>query len=71
MNDPHEIRKQVDMLLSTMSVEEKAGQLTQYWTFAPMVDISRDPRWGRIINGAGEDPYLGVVQYRPVVLLPR
>ncbi len=30
-----------------------------HWTFAPMVDISRDPRWGRIIEGAGEDPYLG------------
>jgi beta-glucosidase len=29
------------------------------WTFAPMVDIARDPRWGRIIEGAGEDPYLG------------
>jgi len=30
-----------------------------HWTFAPMVDISRDPRWGRIAEGAGEDPYLG------------
>jgi beta-glucosidase len=30
-----------------------------HWTFAPMVDISRDPRWGRITEGAGEDPYLG------------
>ncbi len=29
------------------------------WTFAPMVDIARDPRWGRIIEGAGEDPFLG------------
>src|SRR5213596_265776 len=29
------------------------------WTFAPMVDIARDPRWGRISEGAGEDPYLG------------
>ncbi len=29
------------------------------WTFAPMVDISRDPRWGRVMEGAGEDPYLG------------
>lgn len=29
------------------------------WTFAPMVDISRDPRWGRVVEGAGEDPYLG------------
>src|SRR4026207_1128486 len=30
-----------------------------HWTFAPMVDIARDPRWGRITEGAGEDPYLG------------
>jgi beta-glucosidase len=29
------------------------------WTFAPMLDIARDPRWGRIVEGAGEDPYLG------------
>ncbi len=29
------------------------------WTFAPMVDIARDPRWGRIVEGAGEDPFLG------------
>jgi beta-glucosidase len=29
------------------------------WTFAPMVDISRDPRWGRVMEGAGEDTYLG------------
>jgi beta-glucosidase len=32
-----------------------------HWTFAPMIDIARDPRWGRIIEGAGEDPYLGSV----------
>lgn len=30
-----------------------------HWTFGPMVDICRDPRWGRIMEGAGEDPYLG------------
>ena len=30
-----------------------------HWAFAPMVDIARDPRWGRIFEGAGEDPYLG------------
>jgi len=30
-----------------------------HWTFAPMVDIARDPRWGRIAEGTGEDPYLG------------
>ena len=29
------------------------------WTFNPMVDISRDPRWGRVVEGSGEDPYLG------------
>ena len=29
------------------------------WTFAPMVDVSRDPRWGRVMEGAGEDPWLG------------
>ncbi len=29
------------------------------WTFSPMVDIARDPRWGRVSEGAGEDPYLG------------
>jgi beta-glucosidase len=32
-----------------------------HWTFAPMVDIARDPRWGRIVEGAGEDPLLGSV----------
>lgn len=31
------------------------------WTFSPMVDIARDPRWGRIVEGAGEDPFLGSV----------
>lgn len=30
-----------------------------HWTFAPMVDVARDPRWGRVVEGAGEDPYLG------------
>ena len=29
------------------------------WTFAPMVDVSRDARWGRVMEGAGEDPFLG------------
>ncbi|HWT68865.1 MAG TPA: beta-glucosidase BglX [Pseudomonas sp.] len=29
-----------------------------HWTFAPMVDIARDPRWGRVVEGAGEDPFL-------------
>jgi len=30
-----------------------------HWTFAPMVDVARDPRWGRMVEGAGEDPFLG------------
>jgi beta-glucosidase len=32
-----------------------------HWTFAPVVDIALDPRWGRIVEGAGQDPYLGAV----------
>ncbi len=39
------------------AVEASAQGLN--WTFAPMVDISRDPRWGRVMEGAGEDPFLG------------
>jgi beta-glucosidase len=38
------------------------------WTYAPMVDIARDPRWGRIVEGAGEDPFLGAVMARAQVL---
>jgi beta-glucosidase len=37
------------------------------WTFSPMVDIARDPRWGRIAEGAGEDPYLGAAFARAYV----
>lgn len=50
-----------------MNLIEKSARLAAkeaaaaglHWTFNPMVDISRDPRWGRIAEGAGEDPYLG------------
>src|SRR2546423_332776 len=38
---------------------QEANNAGLRWTFAPMVDIARDPRWGRITEGAGEDPYLG------------
>ncbi|MBY0487742.1 MAG: beta-glucosidase BglX [Flavobacteriaceae bacterium] len=38
---------------------EEAASVGINWTFAPMVDISRDARWGRVMEGAGEDPYLG------------
>ncbi len=44
------------------AAESKAVGL--HWTFAPMVDIARDARWGRIAEGAGEDPYLGSVLAR-------
>ena len=37
---------------------EEAAAVGINWTFAPMVDISRDARWGRVMEGAGEDPYL-------------
>jgi beta-glucosidase len=37
----------------------EASSVGVNWTFAPMVDIARDPRWGRIMESAGEDPYLG------------
>jgi beta-glucosidase len=39
------------------ATEAAANGIT--WTFAPMVDIARDPRWGRIVEGSGEEPYLG------------
>jgi len=39
------------------AVEASAHGL--HWTYAPMVDIARDPRWGRVVEGAGEDPFLG------------
>jgi beta-glucosidase len=38
---------------------QEAHSVGLRWTFAPMVDIARDPRWGRITEGAGEDPFLG------------
>ncbi|MDZ7374488.1 MAG: beta-glucosidase BglX [candidate division KSB1 bacterium] len=45
----------------------EAASIGTHWTFAPMVDIARDPRWGRIAEGAGEDPYLGSVMARAKV----
>ena len=38
---------------------KEASAFGMNWTFAPMLDIARDPRWGRMVEGAGEDPYLG------------
>ena len=37
------------------------------WTFSPMVDLTRDPRWGRVMEGSGEDPYLGGLIARAMV----
>ena len=44
------------------AIEASAAGL--HWTFAPMVDISRDARWGRMVEGAGEDPFLGAAVAR-------
>lgn len=38
---------------------EEAWASGLHWTFTPMVDVARDPRWGRVVEGAGEDAYLG------------
>lgn len=38
-----------------------------HWTFSPMLDMSRDPRWGRCVEGPGEDPYLGSKMARAIV----
>lgn len=51
-----------DMEAITLSARIAATETSAagiHWTFAPMVDIARDPRWGRVMEGAGEDPYLG------------
>jgi beta-glucosidase len=45
--------------LSARVAAREAAASGIHWTFAPMVDISRDPRWGRVMEGAGEDTYLG------------
>ncbi|MFN8430278.1 MAG: glycoside hydrolase family 3 N-terminal domain-containing protein, partial [Spirosomataceae bacterium] len=37
---------------------KEASSMGLHWTFAPMMDVSRDPRWGRVMEGSGEDPYL-------------
>ncbi|SMO63506.1 beta-glucosidase BglX [Fodinibius sediminis] len=45
---------------SAQTAAREAAAAGLHWTFAPMVDVSRDPRWGRIAESAGEDPYLNV-----------
>ncbi len=40
-------------------IAKEASSESIHWTFTPMLDLARDPRWGRIIEGTGEDPYVG------------
>ena len=49
----------VEIKKSAAVAAEEAASVGLNWTFAPMVDIARDARWGRVMEGAGEDPYLG------------
>lgn len=49
--------KAIELSARISAIEASASGI--HWTFAPMVDISRDPRWGRVMEGAGEDTYLG------------
>jgi beta-glucosidase len=52
----------VETVARTSAVEARADGIA--WVFSPMVDIARDPRWGRIVESAGEDPYLGSAMAR-------
>jgi len=52
----------VERAASVAAAESRASGV--HWTFAPMVDVARDARWGRIVEGSGEDPYLGSVMAR-------
>ncbi|MFZ0319286.1 MAG: beta-glucosidase BglX [Candidatus Sulfotelmatobacter sp.] len=58
--------KMVEDAQATAAQESRAAGIQ--WTFAPMVDIARDARWGRMVEGAGEDPYLGAAMARAQVL---
>ena len=57
--------KLVEQVQATAAAEARSSGLN--WTFAPMVDIARDARWGRMVEGAGEDPYLGAAMARAQV----
>lgn len=57
-----------DLVAQTQAVAAReARAVGVHWAFAPNVDIARDPRWGRIVETAGEDPYLGSVMARAQV----
>jgi beta-glucosidase len=55
----------VEQVQSIAAREARAAGIN--WTFAPMVDIARDARWGRMVEGAGEDPYLGAAMAKAQV----
>jgi beta-glucosidase len=57
--------KLVESTQTIAAREARAGGIS--WTFAPMLDIARDARWGRMVEGAGEDPYLGAAMARAQV----
>jgi beta-glucosidase len=59
------------MKLSAQIAANEASASGIHWTFAPMVDIARDPRWGRVMEGAGEDPYLGSLIAKPELRVSR
>ncbi|GEA51851.1 beta-glucosidase [Vibrio inusitatus NBRC 102082] len=57
-----------DMIESAYrGIAKEASSLGIHWTFAPMLDIVRDPRWGRVIESAGEDPFLTSAMAKAVV----
>ena len=58
--------KMVEAAQTVAARESRAAGIA--WTFAPMLDIARDARWGRMVEGAGEDPYLGSAMARAQVL---
>jgi len=55
----------VEELAALAAAEARSGGVT--WTFSPMVDVSRDPRWGRVVEGFGEDVHLTSVMGRAMV----
>src|SRR3984957_2555273 len=58
--------KMVEEAQAVAAQESRAAGIQ--WAFAPMVDIARDARWGRVVEGAGEDPFLGAAMARAQVL---
>ncbi|MEO6818580.1 MAG: beta-glucosidase BglX, partial [Ginsengibacter sp.] len=57
--------KLVEETARAAAIEASADGLN--WVYSPMVDITRDPRWGRVSEGAGEDPYLGSLMAKAMV----